>query len=348
MGGQREESTKRRRVGLTSSRVSTPLVLPEATHDPLAQVNHGHAIYNRTVNDQSTKDGTPSTLAVLFADVAGSTRLYEQLGDVRALAAVNSCLALVRGICEGHQGRIVKTIGDEAMAVFASADAAAEAAAEIQRRMGRLPAVAAQPLAMRIGFHAGPAIEADGDVYGDSVNVAARMVALAKRNQVITSEGTSNALSPWLRARTREVDLLTVKGKEHDIRIHELICDSEEELTAVSTRVRAPEARIHLQHGERDIGLGPEDSGITLGRDPQCDIIVSDRLASRTHARIERRRDKFVLIDQSTNGTYVTIDGEPEMLLRREEMVLRGRGEICFGHSAKTDGSELLTFSCGD
>jgi hypothetical protein len=117
------------------------------------------------------------------------------------------------------------------------------------------------------------------------------------------------------------------------MRIHELICESEEDLTAVSTRVRAPEARIHLQHCEREIDLGPEDSGITLGRDPQCDIVIADRLASRTHARIERRRDKFVLIDQSSNGTYVTVDGEPEIHLKREEVILRGRGRVCFGHA---------------
>ncbi|HVO89164.1 MAG TPA: adenylate/guanylate cyclase domain-containing protein [Casimicrobiaceae bacterium] len=299
------------------------------------------------MTDEAPAPGNTTTLAVLFADVAGSTRLYEQVGDSRALAAINACLALVKSVAEGHQGRIIKNIGDEAMAVFPSADLAAEAAAEIQGRIAKLAPVGTQNLAMRIGFHVGPAIESEGDVYGDSVNVAARMVGLAKGGQVIMSEWTSNALSSWLRARTRQLDAMTVKGKVQDIGIFELVCVGEDELTAVSTRLQAPPARIRLQHGTRDIALGPEDSAISLGRDPQCDVVITDRLASRSHARIERRRDKFVLIDQSTNGTFVTFEGEPEIQLRREELVLRGRGHVAFGHSHKTDPGEVVHFVCG-
>jgi adenylate cyclase len=307
----------------------------------------GPAAYNGKVTDDVPAPGNTTTLAVLFADVAGSTRLYEQVGDARALAAINVCLALVKSVAEGHQGRIIKNIGDEAMAVFPSADLAAEAAAEIQGRVAKLEPVGTQSLAMRIGFHVGPAIEADGDVYGDSVNVAARMVGLAKGGQVILSEWTSNALSSWLRARTRELDAMTVKGKVQDIGIFELVCVGEEELTAVSTRLQSPPARMRLQHGTRDIALGPEHSTLSFGRDPQSDVVIADRLASRSHARIERRRDKFVLIDQSTNGTYVTFEGEPEIHLRREELVLRGRGHVAFGHSHKTDPTEVVTFVCG-
>ena len=87
---------------------------------------------------------------------------------------------------------------------------------------------------------------------------------------------------------------------------------------------------------------------MTLGRDQQNDVVIADKMASRLHARIERRRDKFVLVDQSSNGTYVKIDDEPEMQLRREEMILRGRGRVSFGHAHSSEGEEVLTFSCVD
>jgi predicted component of type VI protein secretion system len=83
---------------------------------------------------------------------------------------------------------------------------------------------------------------------------------------------------------------------------------------------------------------------VAIGRDAQNDVVVADRLASRTHARIERRRDKFVLVDQSSNGTFVTIEGEPEVQLRREELMLRGRGRISFGHSYAADPAETVAF----
>ncbi len=126
-------------------------------------------------------------LAVLFADVAGSTRLYEQLGDAKALSAIGECLALVRDASNGHGGRLIKTIGDEAMVVFPTADQAVIAAAEIQLRMVELVRERNLRLALRIGVHCGSAIEVEGDVFGDSVNVAARMVGLAKSGQVILS-----------------------------------------------------------------------------------------------------------------------------------------------------------------
>ncbi len=98
-------------------------------------------------------------------------------------------------------------------------------------------------------------------------------------------------------------------------------------------------------HGTRAIELGAATSTLTLGRDAQNDVVIADRLASRLHARIERRRDKFVLIDQSSNGTFVTVEGEGEIQLRREELMLRGRGHISFGHPYQTDPLETLEFA---
>jgi adenylate cyclase len=286
-------------------------------------------------------------LAVLFADVAGSTRLYEQLGDVEALAAIGRCLSLAENVARSYGGRLVKTIGDEAMIVFGAADQATEAAGEIQGKMADLPTHGTARIFFRVGIHCGAAREVDGDVFGDSVNVAARMVALAKSGQVILSASAVEALSPWLRRRLREVDVLTVKGKEKDIRIFELLWqDSSDELTVLTTRPPVRAARLELRHGAREIHLDERTLTLTLGRDPQNDLVIADRMASRLHGRIDRRRDKFVLVDQSSNGTYVTLEGEREIQLRREEMLLRGRGHISFGHPYAADPAETLAFVC--
>ncbi len=201
-------------------------------------------------SSRTTMNPTDQRLAVLFADIAGSTRLYEQLGDTEALAAISRCLVLAEITAAGHGGRLIKTIGDEALLVFGSADQAAEAAGEIQRRMAEAAAAENPRLGFRIGFHFGAALEVSGDVFGDSVNVAARMVALAKRGQVILSAPTAETLSPWLRERVRELDVLTVKGKEKDIGICELLWqDSSADLTAMATRPKAQAARLELRHG---------------------------------------------------------------------------------------------------
>ena len=285
-------------------------------------------------------------LCVLFADVSGSTRLYEKLGDKEALHAVERCLNRMTRATEQFKGRVVKTIGDEVMAAFPGADQAAEAAAEMQARVGLIehsdPRVR---IALRIGFNFGAAIEVGSDVFGDSVNVAARMVALAKAEQVILSAQTRDALAPALKQRVRQLDFLTVKGKHDDIAICELLWqDSEAELTAMATRPRALPAHIRLRHGSIELELDEARPSCAIGRDPQNDFVIADRLASRLHARIERRRDKFVLVDQSSNGTFVTIEGEPEVHLRREELILRGKGRISFGHTHGDGLGERIEF----
>jgi adenylate cyclase len=288
-----------------------------------------------------------SELAVLFADVSGSTRLYETLGDERALATVGQCLALVREACDGHSGRVIKTIGDEMMAVFPLADQAAQAAAAMQARISTEPFAVGQRIAIRVGFHFGPALETDSDVFGDSVNVAARLAGVAHASQVITSAATAAMLSPWLRARTRELTALTVKGKLRDMSVCELLWqESNDDLTTLSTRVNVSPTRLSVRHGSREIVLDERQAALALGRDAQNDIVIADRLASRMHARIERRRDRFVLIDHSSNGTFLTLEGEPEIPLRREEFVLRKRGRISFGHAHATDPRETVEFAC--
>lgn len=284
-----------------------------------------------------------SQCTVLFADVCGSTRLYEMLGDAEALRTINQCLELVRSAVDEHRGRVVKTIGDEVMAAFSKIDDAADAAIDMQTNVAQQEFTPHFRLAIRVGFNFGPAIEVNGDVFGDSVNVAARMVALAKAEQVVLTAPTAAALALRLRSRVRQIDSLTVKGKLNDIDICELTWrDPEVELTMRNTRPRMLPARIRLRLGTLELGLDKTRPSCTLGRDPQNDLVIADLMASRMHARIERRRDKFVLIDESSNGTFVTIDGEPEVLLRREEMILRGAGRIRFGHASRGDVVEFI------
>lgn len=287
---------------------------------------------------------TERNLCVLFADVSGSTRLYEKLGDKEALHAVERCLNRMTRATEQFKGRVIKTIGDEVMAVFDSAEAGMEAACSMQQKVDDLPPLRGIKLAIRVGFHFGPAIEDDKDVFGDTVNTASRMAGLAKASQIITTGETVAALPLLLQQSTREIDALSVKGKAEDVRVCEVLWQESEDLTMKSASVTAAAvARLLLRHGTDEIMLDAGRGLASLGRDAASDFIINDRRASRSHARIERRRDKFVLIDQSTNGTYVTFDGEAEFALKREEVILRRKGFISFGH-AYDEGGEVVEF----
>jgi class 3 adenylate cyclase len=290
----------------------------------------------------------PQLCAVLFVDISGSTRLYEELGDAQALARVERCLRLLQRTAEELRGRVVKTTGDGLMCAFAEPEPALQAACAMQMRVLEQTALGGPALGIHVGCHYGAVMESAGDLYGDCVNVAARVAGLAKVGQIITTSEAVNRLAGPARERVRLLDRVTVRGKREPVEIYEFVWQDSDELTTLGTRFaeeRVP--RLKLAFGDRDLWFdGAGGGGVTLGRDASCDIVIGDRKTSRQHARIEKRRDKFVLADHSSNGTYVAIAGEAEVCLRREEVMLRGHGRIGLGHRTTDAEATVVAFSC--
>lgn len=292
--------------------------------------------------------GKERNLAVLFADVSGSTKLYERLGDAEAMRAVDRVIKRMERAIQGFKGRLVKTIGDEVMATFNTAEDAFMASTEMQQRISDLPAVSGVKLTIRVGFHYGSAIEEANDVFGDTVNTAARIVGLANSEQILTSKYTIDQLPALLRESTRDLEQLSVKGKAEGVHVFEVLWRQTEELTmkAESISKIAPRQTVKLCLRYRGKALLMDDKSalLTLGRDHGSDLVIEDRKASRHHARIERRGDKYMIIDQSTNGTYLAAKGEKEILLRREEVLLQGTGTICFGGSINENQGDVVHY----
>jgi class 3 adenylate cyclase len=291
---------------------------------------------------------TERQLAILFADLSGSTSLYERLGDREALAAVDSVVELLRSCVAARRGHVVKTIGDEVMAAFSDADAALQAAADMQHRIAALPPFGETRLAIRIGFHFGSVLEENADYFGDGVNTAARMAGLAKGGQIMTTAATAGTLSPDLRQGIRALAALAVKGKQAEVEVCEVLWQGGENVTMLAGGRQAPrvETVLRLSHGGRETLLDANRPSIQIGRDPALGIALEDRMASRLHGRIERRGDRFQYVDLSTNGSYLTLEGDAETVVRRDQLTLRGRGRIAFGHSAADPGAEIVAFAC--
>ena len=170
-------------------------------------------------------------VTVLFADVSDSTKLYESEGDKAAMEAIARCVDQLRQTVESSGGRVVKTIGDEVMAVFPTPDAAAYAASNMQYAIDALPPVGATKLGIRIGFHCGPVIQNDNDIFGDTVNLAARLVEQAGRSQIIISRETSDRLGPVFRSFKRPLYAIHVKGKAEEVELCELIWRHADDVT---------------------------------------------------------------------------------------------------------------------
>jgi len=291
---------------------------------------------------------TEPEAAVLFADVSGSTKLYETAGDQAAHAAIERCIVLMRQKTEAAKGKVIKTIGDEVLSTFPDADSAADAAIEMQSAISELLPVGGTKIGIRVGFFFGPVVHKDGDIFGDAVNVASRLSHVAVKGQIITSRETVMMMSPMLKSATRKISQIAVKGKAEPVEAYELMWQQSEDATTMAAarsvlKPKKTSLRLLLQGGETM--LSDERTAVSMGRDQSADLVVRDKMASRSHGKIERRLDKFILTDHSANGTYVTVEGDKEIVLRREEFTLRGKGWITFGQSRAT-ATDVLEFTC--
>lgn len=287
----------------------------------------------------------------MFADISGSTNLYDQLGDEAAKEIIDRCLGHLQVVTETHSGVVIKKIGDELMCRFNTADAAISAARVSQIEIKNLQSLEKTRITIRAGVHFGEVIEDENDIFGDAVNVAARMAGIAKGGQIITTSDTVEDLPPELRSQVRQVDITRVKGKQEKLAVYEVLWEQTSDVTRVATEllsrnVEKPK-KLQLKMGEVSCELENESDSISIGRDASCDIVVNTALASRKHAYCELRRGKFVIVDQGTNGTYVTNVVGEEVYLRREELVLLGRGSISLGKPiSESENTELIHFEC--
>ena len=299
--------------------------------------------------------GAERELAIVFADVVGSTRLYELLGDLRASETVGLCIRLMRQATEEHRGTVIKTMGDEVMATFASADDALTAAAEMQKVMAVQPMLHLPDgqVTLRIGCHYGPVVREHRDVFGAAVATANRMTSQAKPGQIITTAAMVEQLSHLWRSAVRQVDLATPKGATAEVLLYEVLW--QEEIDDVTSMVRplvmtpsprhAP-ARLLWRAGGTEFVVDARQTAMTVGRADDNDLVLRGNLVSRLHARIEQARTRFVLIDQSTNGCFVLGEGMPELFVRRDTFVLQGRGLIGLGQSPQAGTAQTLEFVC--
>lgn len=284
-------------------------------------------------------------VTVVFADLTGSTGVFESLGNAMATQAITRLTQWIGKVCEGHGGHVVKYLGDGVLLVFVENNNALEAVTELQRvhcdRIENWP----DPLKMRlqVGMARGQVVQQDGDVFGDAVNVASRLSDLSGADQILATEAVIERLAPDSSVRFRCLGALDIRGRTEACVVYRVEWQPEalsEFFTlqaglspSLAPTVAAPKA-ISLSWLDIHAMFMSSDLPIFLGRDEGAHFVVQDPRVSRTHARIEWRAGKFYLEDISSYGTWVRFsDSASVVALRRQECVLPLEGEIALGAS---------------
>jgi len=281
---------------------------------------------------------------VLFADLRGSTSLYEQLGNAEATSVVTHTVAALSRAVPAAGGQVIKTLGDGLMAVFNTPADALQASDQMHEVLDRLvsrgrehgASAGLRALRLQVALARGEVVEMAGDCYGDAVNVAARLLDHAGDNETLITAEVFDGLADDTQQRFRCLDRMQLRGRVEPVQVH---------LLSGNGRRGDPAA---TQFG--DVGPASEPEGIrlsfldnarvyagphlpiVLGRSPQATYCIDDTRVSRSHARIDWHGGSFQLTDLSYNGTYVRFGHDEEVLsLRRSSCTLHGSGVIGLG-----------------
>jgi len=296
--------------------------------------------------------GQPTQLTTLFADVSGSTKLFEQRGDVEARRIIANVLAALSEVVTRHGGRVIKTIGDEVMCTFPSAMQGILASCDMQKRVMHDMSFVRDNVGIRIGLHYGDALLEDNDVFGDSVNTAARMASLAKREQIVTTASTLKGLTNAGAIRHRSLGRARVSGKLLPIEIVDIIWQEDtSNITTVQRAIRIDDGgttnvKLTLRFRGQVIELNENSQPFSMGRDPSNTLVVETEWVSRNHALIEFKKGYFIISDRSTNGTYVKLGEDDELRLHRDEIHLRKSGTISLGQAVALNQQDVLYYQC--
>ncbi len=300
----------------------------------------------------------PANSTVVFADLTGSTRVFEAMGNARATETVTRLIQWIGGVCEVHGGRVVKSLGDGVFAIFSNGAAAISAALEMQRNHQKrlLTWPLALRMALQIGVASGDVVEVDGDCYGDAVNLASRLSDLAGPSQIWATESVIVQLQ-GSDVRHRNLGPINIRGKNEMPVVHRV--DWQEEISDFMTMpapLAAPSRPADSSFGQIELAwldirsmFRAEELPIHLGRVDEAQFVVNDPRVSRLHARIEARSGSCMLVDVSTYGTWVRFHGSSgtssEIALRREECVLHGSGEIGLGAPLSDFSAPTISFN---
>jgi class 3 adenylate cyclase len=289
---------------------------------------------------------------LMFADISGSTRLFERLGETEAGHAIERCLKRMTRSVEAYKGKTVQVIGDELLATFPSSEEACMAAIDMQERVADLPPASGFKLSIRIGLHLGEVNDYGNTLTGDAVTSAARIAGMAQKNQILASSVLIDGLNAASRLAAKPVpELGRIREGESLFAIHNIDWENRESAAADDRHgvhvVHGPSVvadRLCVRYRGQAFLLDDKTPVLTLGRDPKCKLSIVDRKASRNHGKIERRENGYFYTDSSTNGSFVQFAGQHEVMVRHDEILLHGIGRICFGASGNDPKSDFAEF----
>ena len=290
-------------------------------------------------------------LSILFVGISKSTELFDFYGDEQAREIIARTLSILRDVTEKRGGRIIKTMGDEIMCTLSNFGDAVKTAFAMQKTILKNETLSHFNIGIRIGLNQGEVLLEKKDIYGDAVIIASSLARLAKSNQIFATRKMIDTLPAALQERTRSYGKIQLQENSEKIEIVEINwLDDSPNLAMVSEIFRSSPSmispKVFLRFGNQSFEISEENPAIVLGRDEQNDVDLNLDFVSRKHATIEFRHNRFFLVDQSTNGTYVCANNGQPYFIQRDQIQIQRRGIFSLGREIRKNKGNLIYYKC--
>lgn len=262
---------------------------------------------------------TTGVLSADFDDALAGHPMARRLNRIERVAAT-------------YLGRVDKRLGNGLQILFDTADAALLGACEMQHRCDVLPQVSGHRLALRIGIHHGVVRQRSKDGPVNTWEIAAQLVVAD--DGIVVSEVVVAALSPELRKLALPLGDIPAGSLAYKVDWRGEIPSASyggESVWPASKPPRPIGPYLVLNYDLIELELSNDNSVLTIGRDPLNDLVVTGERISRNHCRVEKKPDRIALTDTSTNGTCVVPEGGVEFMVKKNSVVLKGKGMLFFG-----------------
>ena len=297
---------------------------------------------------------TAQKRVILYADISGSTRIYELHGDEVARKSIKSCLDILSEIVVRHDGQVVKSIGDEIMCSFVNPVKAQLAAIEMHQTLQSYKdkdKFQTGNMHIKISWHYGDVIRRGKEIIGEAPVTAQQMIRLAKADEILTSEQGLRNLPSELRENVNLIDTLDAEAYEGTLEVYSVQWEESDEITKIESSRENSSAitqagLLILDYRGEPIKLDADSKNLSVGRGVDSGLNVEGNYTSRLHAEVLYRHGRFYLKDISTNGTAIIYSNGEIKRIHREEVVLKGEGTICFGGLPEEDPDASVNFKC--
>jgi hypothetical protein len=297
-------------------------------------------------NAEDLAENDERSLSVLCADVTGRARLPRYLDRPDALYAIERCERRIRRSVENFGGQLVDQPGGKVMAFFTDSVDALQSAIELQQRVSDLPHYAGAPLAVHVGICTGHQAKEEHFFSGESTNPAANLADIADPEHILLSVPKRVKLFPWSQLTSENSPHLAINCGKRQLGVIQVAWQEPDPvaLKKALAQLETGVDQLFLRYNDQEFVLDGNRQAFKIGRQLDCDLVLNSTSSSRVHGTIERRLDRFVYVDRSANGTFVTLEDQIEFFVRHKELLLFGHGQLSLGTPSWVKGAELVRF----